>query len=163
MPSFDIVSGFDMQELDNAVNMVTRDIANRYDFKGSNSIIELNKSEKSIKIEASNDYQVDTIRDMLEIRSVKRGISIKTFKYSKQEQASGMRIKQLVYLQEGIDKDNGTKINKLIKSHKLKVQSQIQGDKLRVTGKKIDDLQAVIKIVKEKNISLPVQFVNMKK
>ena len=163
MPSFDIVSGFDMQELDNAVNMVTRDIANRYDFKGSNSIMELNKSEKSIKIEASNDYQVDTIRDMLETRSIKRGVSIRAFKYSNPEQASGMRIRQLVSLQEGIDKENGTKINKLIKSHKLKIQSQIQGDKLRITGKKIDDLQEVIQIVKDQKIPLPLQFVNMKK
>ena len=82
MASFDLVSEFDMQEVDNSVNMVVRDIASRYDFKGSNSIIELNKNDKTIKIEASNDYQVDTIKDMLENRSIKRGISVKTFKYS---------------------------------------------------------------------------------
>jgi len=163
MPSFDIVSEFDLQEVDNAVNMVVRDITNRYDFKGSNSIIELNKSEKSIKIEASNDYQVDTIKDMLETRSIKRGISVKTFKYSDPIQASGMRIRVNVKLQEGIDKENATKINKLIKSHKLKVQSQIQGEKLRVSGKKIDSLQEVIQIVKEQNYPLPLSFVNMKK
>lgn len=93
MPSFDIVSEFDMQEVDNAVNMVIRDISNRYDFKGSNSIIELNKSDKTIKIEAANDYQTDTIKDMLETRSIKRGISAKTFKYSDPIEASGMRIR----------------------------------------------------------------------
>ena len=163
MPSFDIVSEFDMQEVDNSVNMVVRDIASRYDFKGSNSIIELNKNDKTIKIEASNDYQVDTIKDMLENRSIKRGISVKTFKYSNPEQASGMRVRIHVNLQEGIDKENATKINKLIKSKKLKVQSQIQGEKLRVTGKKIDDLQQVIQLVKEQNYPLPLNFVNMKK
>ena len=163
MASFDIVSEFDMQEVDNSVNMVVRDIASRYDFKGSNSIIELNKNDKTIKIEASNDYQVDTIKDMLENRSIKRGISVKIFKYSNPEQASGMRVRIHVNLQEGIDKENATKINKLIKSKKLKVQSQIQGEKLRVTGKKIDDLQQVIQLVKEQNYPLPLNFVNMKK
>ena len=163
MPSFDIVSEFDMQEVDNSVNMVTRDIANRYDFKGSNSLIELNKSEKTIKIEAANDYQADAIKDMLEDRSIKRGISIKTFSYSPPEQASGMRVRINVSLQAGIDKENATKINKLIKSKKLKVQSQIQGEKLRVTGKKIDDLQEVIQVVKDENFALPLNFVNMKK
>ena len=163
MPSFDIVSEFDMQEIDNSVNMVTRDISNRYDFKGSDSTIELNKNEKSIKIEAANDYQVDTIKDMLENRSIKRGISVKTFKYAAIEKASGMRMRLTVSLQEGIDKENATKINKLIKSKKLKVQSQIQGEKLRITGKKIDDLQEVIQIVKGENYPLPLNFVNMKK
>ena len=162
MPSFDIVSKFDMQEIDNAVNMVKRDIANRYDFKGSSSDLDLNKNENLIKIEADNEYQVQAIVDMLEKRSISRKISIKTFNYSNIEQASGMSVRQIVNLKQGIDKDNATKINKLIKNQKLKVQSQIQGEQLRVTGKKIDDLQKVIEMIKQENIEVPLQFINMR-
>ena len=140
MPSFDVVSKFDMQELDNAVNMVKRDISNRFDFKGSSSDIELNKNENIVKIKADNEYQVKAISDMLEKRAISRKISIKTFDYGEIEKAAGMTIRQIVKLKQGIDKENSTKINKLIKSQKLKVQSQIQGEQLRVTGKKIDDL-----------------------
>ena len=162
MPSFDVVSKFDMQELDNAVNMVKRDIANRFDFKGSSSDLELNKNENTIKLQADNDYQIKAIADMLEKRSISRKVSIKTFDYAPIEQAAGMSVRQIVKLKQGIDKENATKINKLIKSQKLKVQSQIQGDQLRVTGKKIDDLQKVIQIIKEENVSLPIQFINMR-
>ena len=162
MPSFDVVSKFDMQELDNAVNMVKRDIANRFDFKGSSADLELNKSENSIKLKADNEYQIKAVADMLEKRAISRKVSIKTFEYGNIEQASGMNIRQIVKLKQGIDKDNATKINKLIKNQKIKVQSQIQGDQLRVTGKKIDDLQKVIQIIKEQNISLPLQFINMR-
>ena len=162
MPSFDVVSKFDMQELDNAVNMVKRDIANRFDFKGSSAGLELNKNENSIKLKADNEYQIKAVADMLEKRAISRKVSIKTFEYGNIEQASGMNIRQVVKLKEGIDKDSATKINKLIKTQKLKVQSQIQGDQLRVTGKKIDDLQKVIQTIKEQNLSLPLQFINMR-
>ena len=162
MPSFDIVSTFEMQEIDNAINMVKKDIANRYDFKGSNSNIILSKSDNKIKIEADNEYQIKAIIDMLENRAISRKISIKTFKYENLEQATGMSYRQYVNLQSGISKEDSKKINKLIKELKLKVNSQILGDKLRVTGKKIDDLQKIIKIIKEKNISIPLQFINMK-
>ena len=162
MPSFDVVSKFDMQELDNAVNMVKRDIANRFDFKGSSAGLELNKNENSIKLKADNEYQIKAVSDMLEKRAISRKVSIKTFEYGNIEQASGMSIRQDVKLKQGIDKENATKINKLIKSQKIKVQSQIQGDQLRVTGKKIDDLQKVIQIIKEENLSLPLQFINMR-
>ena len=162
MPSFDIVSTFEMQEIDNAINMVKKDIANRYDFKGSNSNITLNKSDNKLKIEADNEYQIKAIIDMLENRAISRKISIKTFKYEKLEQATGMSFRKYVNLQSGISKEDSKKINKLIKELKLKVNSQILGDKLRVTGKKIDDLQNIIKIIKKKNISIPLQFINMK-
>ena len=162
MPSFDVVSKFDIQEIDNAVNMVKRDISNRYDFKGSSSDLELNKNENSIKLKADNEYQIQAIADMLEKRAISRKVSIKTFDYGSIEQASGMSIRQTIKLRQGIDKDNATKINKLIKSQKSKVQSQIQGDQLRVTGKKIDDLQMVIDLIKKENISLPLQFINMR-
>ena len=162
MPSFDVVSKFDMQEVDNAVNMVKRDIANRFDFKGSSADLELNKNENSIKIKADNEYQIKAVVDMLEKRAISRKVSIKTFEYKDIEQATGMSIRQIVKLKEGIDKDSASKINKLIKSQKIKVQSQIQGDQLRVTGKKIDDLQKIIEIIKEENPSLPLQFINMR-
>ena len=142
--------------------MVKRDISNRFDFKGSSSDIELNKNENTVKIKADNEYQIKAISDMLEKRAITRKVSIKTFDYGQIEKAAGMTIRQIVKLKQGIDKENSTKINKLIKSQKLKVQSQIQGDQLRVTGKKIDDLQKVIEIIKEQNIRLPLQFINMR-
>ena len=163
MPSFDVVSSLDMQEIDNAVNMVKRDINNRYDFKGSTSSITLNKNDNHIIIEGDNDYQMDTIVDMLQNRAISRKVSVKAFKYNDIENASGMKFRQRVELQSGISKENAKKINSLIKSLKLKVNSQIQGEQLRVTGKKIDDLQSIIKILKDKNFGIDLQFVNMKK
>ena len=162
MPSFDIVSKLDMQEVDNAVNMVKRDIGNRYDFKGSSSSITLSKGDNIITIEADNEYQMNTIVDMLENRSISRKVSIKAFKYMGTENASGLKLRQKVDLQSGISKENGKKINTLIKDLKLKVNSQIQGEQVRVTGKKIDHLQDVISKLKEKNLDIPLQFVNMK-
>ena len=163
MPSFDITCGFDMQEMDNAVNMVKRDIANRYDFKGTNASIDLNKVDSTITIKADSDYQMETMVGMLQDRAIGRKLSIKVFKYGKIEQTSGMSIKQSVELQSGISKENSKKINLLVKDMKLKVSSQIQGEQIRVTGKKIDDLQTVISNLKTSDISLPLQFVNMKK
>ena len=163
MPSFDVVSTFDMQEVDNAVNTVKRDISTRYDLKGTQAKIDLNKTDKNITIVADNEMHLTAIKDMLENRSVSRKISLKTFEYKEEENASGMTMRQQVNLKEGISKENATKINKMIKSMKIKVQSQIQGDQLRVTGKKIDDLQEVITALNELDIDIPLNFVNMKK
>ena len=163
MASFDIVSSFDMQELDNAVNMVKRDILNRYDFKGTNSQISLNKQDKNIKIETSSTMQREAIVDMLKNRSISRKVSIKIFDFKEEEKASGMTVRQFVHLKEGISKENATVINKLIKNFKLKVQSQIQGEQIRVTAKKIDDLQYIIGRLKEESLSIPLQYINFKK
>ena len=163
MPSFDIVSSFDMQELDNAVNMVKRDILNRYDFKGTDSTISLNKQEKNVKIETSSSMQREAILDMLKNRSISRKISIKIFDFKDEEPASGMRVRQYINLREGISKENAKKINTLIKNWKLKVQSQIQGEQIRVTSKKIDDLQNIIGKLKEEKLSIALQFINFKK
>ena len=163
MATFDIVSKLDMQEVDNTINMVTRDIANRYDFRGSSTKLTLNKSEKIIKLEADNDMQLTAVRDMLKNRAINRKLSIKIFDFQNEENASGMTMRQQVNLKEGIGKENATKINKMIKSMKIKVQSQIQGEQLRVTGKKIDDLQEIITALNESNIDIPLDFVNMKK
>ena len=162
MPTFDIVSKLDMQEVDNTINMVTRDITNRYDFRGSSTKVTLNKSEKTIKLEADNDMQLTAVRDMLENRAISRKLSIKIFDFQNEENASGMSVRQMVKLREGIDTDNAKSINKMIKNMKIKVQSQIQGDQLRVTGKKIDDLQNVINALNDAKLDFPLQFINMK-
>ena len=163
MPSFDIVSTYDLQEVDNAVNIVKRDIQNRYDFRGSNSSINLDKSEKKIKIEAGNSMQREAIVDMLQDRSITRKVSLKVYDFKEEEKASGMMVRQYVNLKEGISKENSKKINKLIKEYKLKVQSQIQGQQLRVTSKKIDDLQEVIKRLDAEKIDIALQYINFKK
>ena len=162
MPSFDIVSSFNMQEVDNAVNMVVRDIANRYDFRGSSTAITLDKGEKSITILADNTMQLAAVVDMIKSRAISRKISIKIFKFNEEESAAGTSIRQKVSLREGIDKDRAKSINKMIKDKKLKVQSQIQGEQLRVTGKKIDDLQSVISMLKSAELDIELQYVNMK-
>ena len=162
MPSFDIVSSFNMQEVDNAVNMVIRDIANRYDFRGSKTGITLDKGEKNITILADNTMQLAAVVDMLKSRAISRKISLKVFKFHEEESAVGTSIRQRVSLREGIDRDRAKKINKMIKDKRLKVQSQIQGEQLRVTGKKIDDLQSVMSTIKEANLDIELQYVNMK-
>ena len=162
MPSFDIVSSFNMQEIDNAVNMVIRDIVNRYDFRGSKTSLTLDKGEKNITIMADNTMQLAAVVDMLKSRAISRKISLKVFKFHEEESATGTSIRQRVSLREGIDRDRAKKINKLIKDERLKVQSQIQGEQLRVTGKKIDDLQSVISTIKEANLDIELQYVNMK-
>jgi len=163
MPSFDVVCKFDIQEVENSINMVTRDIRNRYDFRGSNTNIILNKKENTIKIESDSEMRLNAVRDMLEKRALGRAVPLKTFKFNDLEKASGMSVRQKVELQEGISKENAKKVNKLIKDSKLKVQSQIQGEQIRVTGKKIDDLQHIISYLKKENLEIPLQFVNMKK
>ena len=163
MPSFDIVSSFDMQEVDNAVNMVTRDISQRYDFRGSKTKLTLDKNEKNITIDADNTMQLSAAVDMLKSRAINRKLSLKIFKFNDEESAVGTSIRQKVSLLEGIDRDKAKSINKIIKDKKLKVQSQIQGDQLRVTGKKIDDLQSVISMLKSESLDIELQFVNMKK
>ena len=163
MPSFDVVSKFDIQEVENSVNMVSRDITNRYDFRGSNTNITLNKKENTIKIESNSEMRLNNVRDMLEKRAIGRKVALKTFKFNDIEKASGMSVRQKVELQEGISKENAKKVNKLIKNSKLKVQSQIQGEQLRVTGKNIDDLQNIIALLKKEFIEIPLQYVNMKK
>ena len=162
MPSFDIVSSFNMQEVDNAVNMVTRDIVNRYDFRGSKTGLTLDKGEKHITILADNTMQLAAVVDMIKSRAISRKISLKVFKFQEEESGAGTSIKQKVSLREGIDQDRAKKINKMIKDKKLKVQSQIQGEQLRVTGKKIDDLQSVMSMIKEANFDIELQYVNMK-
>ena len=162
MPSFDIACGFDMQEMDNAVNMVKRDIQNRYDFKGSSSSITLSKSDNNIIIKGDNDYHITAIYDMLMNRAISRKLSLKSFSPTDPESASGMTLRQTIDLKSGMTKESGKEINVFIKNLKLKVNSQLQGEHVRVTGKKIDDLQNVISELKSSKLDYPMQFVNMK-
>ena len=160
MPSFDIVSKVEMQEVDNAVNQTIKEISQRYDFKGSKSEVTLEK--EAIKLLADDDFRLKAIIDILQSKFIKRGISIKALDYGKAESASGGMIRQTISIQQGISKEKGKEINGIIKETKLKVQSQIQDDQVRVTGKNIDDLQEVIKLLKGKDLGVEPQFVNFR-
>ena len=160
MPSFDIVSKVDMQEVDNAVNQAQKEIAQRYDFKGTKSEIEL--SDETIKVLADDDYKLKAVIDIIQSKMLKRNISLRSLEYGKEEPASGGMIRQAITIRQGISTEKGKEINKIIKEAKLKVQSQIQGDQVRVTGKKIDDLQEVIQLLKGKDLDVDLQFVNMR-
>lgn len=160
MPSFDIVSKVDMQEVDNAVNQTVKEIAQRYDFKGSKS--EVTQEKDAIKVLADDDFRLKAIVDILQSKCIKRGISLKALQYGKAESASGGMVRQTITIQQGISKEKGKEINALIKESKLKVQSQIQDDQVRVTGKNIDDLQEIIKMLKGKDLEVELQFVNFR-
>ena len=156
--SFDIVSEVDMQEVDNALNQARREIETRFDFKGSKS--ELKQESTNITLVSDDEFKMRNVVDILESKMIKRGIDIKALKYGKIEQAAGDTVRQQVTIQQGIDKDLGKEIVKDIKDSKIKVQASINGDKLRVSGKDRDDLQAVIKMLKEKEYNVPLQFSN---
>jgi len=160
--SFDIVSEIDLQEADNAVNQALKEIHQRYDLKDSKTEVELNKKEKFISINTKDDYSRKASIDILETKFIRRGISVKALKFDEPEAAAGGRIKQKINLQSGISKENAKLITKMIKDSKLKVNAQIQDEQVRVTAPKIDDLQSVIKMIKEADLNFPTQFVNMK-
>tara|TARA_B100000945_G_scaffold173664_1_gene139138 strand:+ start:2415 stop:2906 length:492 start_codon:yes stop_codon:yes gene_type:complete len=163
MPSFDIVSTFNNQELDNAINITAREVLTRYDLKDQNCTINFNKGDKTIILEAANEMALKAMSDILQNRSINRGLSIKIFDFGVVENAAGMSVRQTVTLKEGISKENAKKINTFIKDLKLKVQSQIQGEQLRVTGKKIDDLQQIINELKKGSFEIHLDYVNFKK
>ncbi|MEW6507504.1 MAG: YajQ family cyclic di-GMP-binding protein [Bacteroidota bacterium] len=160
--SFDIVSEIDFQEVDNAINQTNKEVQQRYDLKDSQTEIVLNKKEKQILINTRDDYSRKQSLDILQTKFIKRGISIKALKYKEPEPAAGGRVKQIIDLQSGISKENSKIITKLIKESRLKVNSQIQDEQVRVTAVKIDDLQTIIKLLKEANLDFPVQFTNYK-
>jgi len=160
MPSFDIVSTVDIQEVDNAVNQTVKEIAQRYDFKGSKSQVTLEKD--IIRVLADDDFRLKAIIDILQSKFIKRGISVKALQYGKAEPASGGMVRQIITIQQGISKEKGKELNAIIKESKLKVQSQIQEDQVRVTGKNIDDLQEIIKLLKGKDMGVELQFVNFR-
>src|SRR5882724_6531781 len=162
MPSFDIVSKVDGQALDNAVNVTTKEIINRFDFKGSHVVIHLDKKEFKINIETEDDMKMRQLIDVLISRAHKQGIAPEAFDLSKDTYPSGKLVKKEVMVRNGLKQEDAKKITKLIKDSGLKVQAQIMDDLVRVTAKKIDDLQAIIKLSGEANLGMALQFVNMR-
>lgn len=158
--SFDIVSEVDMQEVDNAYTQANKEIAQRYDFKGSNSTIELDRKEKSLLVESDSDYRLKQVVEVLESKLIKRGIALKALTYGNIEPASKGGARQKITLQAGIDKENAKKITKMIKDMGLKVQATIQDDQVRVAGKAKDDLQQVMQSLKSADLPFAMQFIN---
>lgn len=162
MPSFDIVSKVDAQALDNAVNVVNRELANRFDFRGAHLLIELDKKTFQLKIETDDDMKMRQLLDVLINRANKQGIAPEAFDLSKEGAQSGKIWRKEVKVKNGLAQEDAKKIVKLIKEGGLKVQAAIQDDLVRVTGKKIDDLQAVIQQCRSANLGVPLQYINMR-
>ncbi len=158
--SFDIVCEVDLQEVSNAVVQAMKEIGQRFDFKGSKSSIELDKGKAVITLISDDEPKLRSVIDILQSKLIKRGISLKALVYGKLEQAAGGTVRQLVTLQQGIPQDKAKEIVKIIKDTKLKVNAEIQKDQVRVKGKKIDDLQAIIAKLKELDFGIHVQFTN---
>lgn len=162
MPSFDIVNKIDHQTLDNAINSAKKEILTRYDFRDSKSSIEFDKKTLNIHILTESEMRLTAIEDVLRSRLIKQKIDPLCMDFGKEQYASGNMIKKDIKIKEGIDKETAKKISKAIKESGLKVQAQIMDDQLRVTGKKIDDLQATIAELRGKEFGVPLQFQNMK-
>lgn len=163
MPSFDVVSEVDLQEVDNAINNTKKELVNRYDFRGSKTTIDLDKKEGRINVHTEDEMKVRAVQEMLAVNLSKRKIDPRAVEFGKVEPGQGQTVKVEVKIKQGLDKDSAREIVKLIKETKLKVQAAIQEEQVRVTAKKIDDLQSVIKMLRESPaLKLPLQFVNMK-
>ena len=162
MASFDIVSEVDLQTLDNAVNSACREIETRYDFRGSNSKVELDKKNFLIHLVTEDDMRMDAIEKVLIGRFVKQKLDPRSLDFGKEKYAAGRNIKKDVLVKQGLSRELSKKIVKAIKDGKFKVQASIMDDQVRVTGKKIDELQAVIAHTKKQDFDVPLQFVNFK-
>jgi len=161
MPSFDISSEVDMQEVRNAVDQAQREVANRFDFKNTDSSIELGTADITLRTVSVD--RLNALRQVLEEKLVKRGVSMKALDYGSVEDAAGGTVRQVATLVAGINSDRARDVNKFIKGLGLKgIQSQTQGEQVRVTGKKRDDLQAVISACKEHDFGIPLQFANFR-
>jgi uncharacterized protein YajQ (UPF0234 family) len=162
MPSFDLVSKVDLQTLDNAVNTVEKEIKNRFDFKGNHVVIDLNKKDFKLHLEGESEMKLQQIIDVLISRSMKQGLAAEIYDLSKEPFQSGKVVKKEIQVRNGIKQEDAKKIVKLIKDSGLKVQAAIMDDIIRITAKKIDDLQEVIQASKGWNLGLALQYVNMK-
>lgn len=162
MASVDIVNKLDLQEVDNAVNNTMKLLQTRYDFRGSKSEVTLNKKEKTLRILTEDEMKLRAIEETLASNFIKRKLSPKLLEYKNIEPTSNAMVRRDARLVEGIEMDMAKNIVKLIKEMGLKVQAQIQDEQVRVQGKKIDDLQAVMQMLRDKNLEVPLQFVNMK-
>ncbi len=162
MPSFDIVSEITVHEVRNAVENANRDLANRWDFRNVPSSIELNEKSETITVASESDFQVEQLIDILRNACIKRGIDSASLDIPEEYEHSGKTYSKAIKLKQGIEADMAKKITKLVKDAKIKVQTQIQGDQIRVTGKSRDDLQAVIQLVKNAELGQPFQFNNFR-
>lgn len=160
MPSFDIVSKLDMQEVDNAVNQARKEIATRYDFRGSKSRIDWDKIK--IDLTADDDFKMRSITDILKEKAVRRNIDVRALDFGKVEQAGGGLVKCEIKLKQGVPVETAREMVAAIKASKLKVQAQIQEDQVRVSGKKRDDLQQAIAHIKARPYNIPLQFINFR-
>lgn len=160
MPSFDVVCKLDHHEVDNSIDQANRELKQRFDFKGTESTIE--KTDEGIVIRSNSEGRLDAARDVLESKAIRRKVSLKSLDAQKAQPAGGQMWRQLIKLREGIDKDAAKLIVRKIKDAKLKVQAAIQGDVVRVTGKKRDDLQQVIAMLREEELELPLSYVNFR-
>jgi cyclic-di-GMP-binding protein len=161
MPSFDVVSEVDHQEVRNAVDQAQRELATRFDFKGTGSTIE--QADLVLTLRSVSEDRLRAVKQVLEEKLVKRGVSLKGLEWGKVEEAAGSTVRQVVTIQVGISSEKAKEINRMIKDAGLKgVQSQTQGDQVRVTGKKRDDLQAVIQKLKAADLGVPLQFTNFR-
>ena len=158
--SFDIVSKVDMQNLDNAINTAMKEIKNRYDLKNTDSSIELDKGTSTVTLLSDSDFQLDQVTEILYQKMIRAGIDMKAIKSKGREKASGDKVREVFTPVNGIEQEIAKKIVKDIKDLKIKVQSSIQGDQLRISGKAKDDLQSVITLVKQKDYGIALQFAN---
>lgn len=158
--SFDIVSEVDLQEVDNAVNQAKKELLQRYDFKNSKSSIDYDRDKKQITLLADDDYKLQALKDVLATRLTKRGVSLKSFKFNEPQKAFEGTLRQLVGISMGIEKEKAKELVNIIKGLNLKVQTQIEGEKLRVISAKKDDLQEVIAHLRKIDFSLPLAFCN---
>lgn len=162
MPSFDIESKVDLQMLDNAVNVVKREVDTRYDLRGTNSTVELDKKALTIRLSTDDHMKLDAILDILLERSGKQKVDVRSYDLKEEPVPSGKSLYRIVKVKQGIEREVAKKIVKAIKESGLKVQTQIMDEMVRVTGKKIDDLQSVMALCREQDFELPLQFDNMK-
>jgi len=162
MPSFDIVSKVDIQKLDNAINTASKEISTRYDFHSSKTEVELDKKLLVIKIVTEDDMRMDAIRDIIISRVMKQGLDATCLDFGKEFTATGSMIRKEVKIIDGIEKEYAKKVVKAIKDSGLKVQASIMEDQIRVTGKKLDDLQAAISVVRQAGFDQPLQYINFR-
>jgi cyclic-di-GMP-binding protein len=158
--SFDVVSKVDLQEVANAVQQASKEIATRFDFRGSASKIELREKELEVALVSDDEHKLKSVIDILETKLVRRGVAVKALDYGKVEPAAGGTVRQVAKIQQGIPSERAKEIVKAIKDRKLKVQASIQADQVRVAGRSKDELQTAMAIVKEGDFGLPLQFTN---
>jgi uncharacterized protein YajQ (UPF0234 family) len=163
MPSFDVVSKFNWAELDNAINNTKKMIGTRFDFRGIQAEIELDRKEKQLKFMTTDGTKHGAMKEMFLQQAMRRGLDVKSFEFQEPESGAGGALKRFVKIKEGIEQAIAKDIVAKIKETKMKVQASIQGDEVRVTAKQIDDLQAVIKLLDAAGLAIPLQYVNMKR